>query len=184
MKKTINTFFFICFFPFTLAAKYPKKEQLLIKQKQKIPVIKTAEKIPLKVLSESDTKKSRLVTFSPTITEKIITYTCHWYKPSPSTFYVSVNDQEIVRLNKKGKVEAHETRVALGPHNTIKVRYEWTFDKYCKRWHSEEREVEYSIPDNLNTLAINFDWAQEYRLTITEAQLLSWKNVKPVFTTK
>ena len=196
MKNSRYLFIFISLFSIGLYGKSVKKEQLLIKnkperktpkQEQTIPITKvqTKDKPSVQVSKKTpDQKKPRTITFANSITEKMVTYTGHWYKPSPSIFRVSINDQEYITLNKKGKMEVHNKEFTLSKEKTLKARYEWTFKKFGKQWHTEEKEVEFKIPDQLNELEIDFGWDTECRLSISQAKLIAWRDVKPPQTTR
>jgi hypothetical protein len=165
-----------------------KKHDIKLIKEEKIEIKKTGTtKHPAQTSINKqihDQKNPRIVTIAKSITEKMITYTGHWYKPSPSIFHVSINDQEFVMLNKKGKMEVQNKQFALLEGKRLKARYEWTFEKFGKQWHSEEKEIEFEIPDQLDELEIGFAFDTDYRISIPQARHIAWRNVKPPQTTR
>lgn len=136
----------------------------------------TKEIISLETLvTDSLVTQTRSILINTSITEKTITYERHWYKPFPSEFKISVNDQDYMTLD-NGKPKLHDKAFTLDSNN-IKVAYEWTLNKFGKLWHTEKKELHFEIPPDKKEFNINFSWDSDVRIIIDNAKMILCSNL-------
>ena len=141
-------------------------------EKRKEPMRLALEKTE----QQKEKQKERIVMLNNKITAQTITYDKHWYKPSPSDFEVSVNDQKFITL-KNGQPVQHKSKIAV-IKNKVKVTYEWAFNKFGKLWHKEKKELEFILQPDQDEVNLAFCWDDDNRINIDKANMILCSNLE------
>lgn len=129
--------------------------------------------------AEKPHPKQKLTTISNSIDLDSLTYKKHWYKPSPSSCAVTINDQEIISIQEGKEPKITNQFNVDAQEKIVSATYRWKIEKFGKIWHEEKKEIQFELLpiDSKKTRTLSFDWETDERLLLTDAKIVSCKSL-------
>lgn len=150
--------------------------------KESIKTYKRKESINQDTSPSVETKhKVEKMLVKNNITKNTVTYSKHWYKPSPTEFFIEVRSkneepQKIISFNSDEEVRHESLSLACGQE--VEINYHWRFEKFGKVHHNEHKKLTFIMPSkqdiaHADELSIEFNWDHENRISIAGIQPIS-----------